>query len=490
MNVLLRTLLVAAVLSQAASVAAQARAAASAGDGAQQPGPVDAVGPVWPRLSQAQRDEVMRFGEDFKQFIGRAKSAMTFVHQALAIVEAAGFKPWPGSPTRADVRPGSRWYAVNRDRTIIAFVIGTDPLTSGARIVNTHNDSVHLELKPKPFRDSFDIALLDTSVHGGIKNYQWVNRPLALIGRIVKTDGTIVSVDIGHAPGDPVLLIPDLAPHVDRDFLERRNRDVIQTEELDPVLALTSEAATAALRERYGLTRDDFLSTDLQIVPAQMPVDIGLDRQLVGAFGHDDRSNGFAAFRAIVDVRNPAKTAIAYGVNNEEVSSWTTGVASEWFRTRLAEIIAAQEPVYSDLMLRHALGASNVLVSDCTTALDPNFPQPYLPNGSARLGWGLVFKEYGSGRQADSEYFAKLRRLFTGAGVHWQTHAYKAGYGGGTIAQWFANADIDAADVGIGILSMHSPMDVSAKVDLWELYRGFKAFLGATPVATSATAGR
>jgi aspartyl aminopeptidase len=449
---------------------------------AQEPPP----GPVWPRLSESQRAEVTRFGDDFKQFIGRAKSAMTFVQEATKLVEANGFRRWPGSPAKADVRPGSRWYAVNRDRTIVAFVVGAEPLAGGARIVNTHNDSVHLELKPKPFRESFEIALLDTFVHGGIKNYQWVNRPLALIGRVSKADGTSVAVDIGHAAGDPVMIIPDLAPHVDRDFLERRNRDVIQAEELDPVLATTIDAALKALREKYGLSRDDFLSTDLEIVPAQMPVDIGLDRQLTGAFGHDDRSNGFAAFRAIVEVKSPQKTAIAYGVNNEEVSSWTTGIASEWFRTLLAEVIAAQEPSYSDLMLRRALRASQVIVSDCTTALDPNFPQPYLPNGSARLGWGLVFKEYGAGRQAEADYFAKLRHLFNGAGVHWQTHAYRAGYGGGTIAQWFANADIDAADIGIGILSMHSPMEVSAKVDLWELYRGFKAFLDA-PMSSGAS---
>ena len=446
--------------------------------------------PVWPRLTQVQRDEVQRFGDDFKQFIGRAKSAVTFVQEAVKLVEANGFKRWPASPSKADVRPGSRWYAVNRDQTIVAFIVGTDPLSSGARIVNTHNDSVHLELKPKPFRDSFGIALLDTTVHGSIKNYQWVNRPLALIGRVMKTDGTKVTIDIGHVAGDPVLLIPDLAPHVDKDFLERRNRDVIRTEELDPVLALSPEAAMRALQDKYGLSRDDFLSTDLEIVPAQMPIDVGLDHQLIGAFGHDDRSNGFASFRAIVEVRNPAKTAIAYGVNNEEVSSWTTGVQSEWFKTLLAEVMAAQETGYSDLMLRHALAASKVLVSDCTTALDPNFPQPYLPNGSARLGWGLVFKEYGSGRQSDAEYFAQLRRLFTSADVHWQTHAYRAGYGGGTIAQWFANADIDAADVGIGILSMHSPMDISAKVDLWELYRGFKVFLDAPAQAVSAPSSR
>jgi aspartyl aminopeptidase len=156
-------------------------------------------------------------------------------------------------------------------------------------------------------------------------------------------------------------------------------------------------------------------------------------------------------------------------------------VNSEWFRTLLAEVIAAQETTYSDLMLRHALRASQALVSDCTTALDPGFPQPYLAGTSARLGWGLVFKEYGPGREADAEYHALVRGIFDAAGVRWQTHAYRAGYGGGTIAQWFANADIDVIDVGIGVLSMHSPMDVSSKVDLWELYRGFKAFFGVSP---------
>lgn len=442
-------------------------------------------GPVWPTLDAARRGEVMRFGEDFKQFMGRAKSEMTFVREAVRLAEAQGFRPWPASPTKADVRPGARWYAVNRDRTIAMFVIGTDPLSSGARIVNAHIDSVRLELKPRPFRESVDVELLDTRPHGGLKNYQWVNRPLAIIGRVHRVDGTSQWIDIGDAPGDPAIVIPDLAPHVDKDFLDRKNRDVIQTEELDPILATTAEEATKALGEKYHLTRDDFLSADLQIVPAQMPVDVGVDRQLVAAYGHDDRSNGFAAIRAIAEMKGPQKTAIAYGVNNEEVSSWTTGVGSEWFRTLLAEIIAAQEP-YNDLLLRHALRRSQALVSDCTTAVNPEFPQPFAGavDKAARLGWGLVFKEYGPGRQADGEYFARVRKIFTDAGVAWQTHTYKAGYGGGTIAQWFANADIDTIDVGIGILSMHSPMDISAKVDLWELYRGFKAFFGAPAAAT------
>ncbi len=450
-------------------------------------------GPVWPKLTAAQRDEVMRFGDEFKTFMSHAKTEMTFVREAVKAAEANGFRRWPAAPAKADLKPGSRWYGVNRDRTIVCFVIGTEPLATGARIVNTHIDSVRLELKPKPFRESLDIELLDTQAHGGLKNYQWVNRPLALVGRVNRPDGTSLIVDIGHQADDPVFLIPDLAPHVDKDFLERRNRDVIQTEELDPIFATTAEQAMTALKDRYHLTRDDFLSADLQLVPAQMPVDVGVDHQLVAAYGHDDRSNGFAAIKAIAEVKMPRKTAIAYMVNNEEVNSWSTGVNSEWFRTLLAEILAAQQDgTYSDLTLRHALRASQVLVSDCTTAVNPDFPQPFAGavGSAARLGWGLVVKEYGAGKQADGEFFAQVRRLFNDAGVHWQTHSYRAGYGGGTIAQWFANADIDAIDVGIGILSMHSPLDVSAKADLWELYRGFKAFLGAPAAAGPSSAGR
>lgn len=445
---------------------------------AAQSGVDSTMGPVWPQLSAAERDEVMAFGEEFKDFMGRAKSELFFVREARQFAEASGFQPWTRSVSRSELRPGSRWYAVNRDRTIALFVIGSRPVTSGVRIVNSHIDAVRIELKTKPFRSSQGVALLDTQVHGGLKNYQWVNRPLALIGRIDKTDGTTVWVDIGHDPSDPVLLVPDLAPHVDADYRDRRNRDVVRTEELDPILGMAMDAALDALTEKYDITQNDFLSAELQLVPAQMPVDVGLDRQLVGAYGHDDRSNGYASLRAIVEVDTPDRTAIAYAVNNEEVRSWTTGVESEWFRTLVAEIISAQsEEPYSDLMLRHALGASQVLVSDCTTAVNPLFPGMQIPNAAARLGWGLVFKEYGAGREADSEFMAEVRGVFDAAGVRWQTHSYQAGYGGGTIAQWFANANMDAIDVGIGILSMHSPFDVSAKVDVWELYRGFRAFL-------------
>lgn len=465
---------------------AQAPAAADAPAVSLQP---TSMGPVWPTLSPAERDQVMKFAEDFKGFMSKAKSEMTFVHETQAMAEANGFKKWSANVTRAQLTPGSRWYAINRDRTIVLFVIGRQPITNGVRIINAHIDAVRIELKPKPFRTSFDVVLMDTQTHGGIKNYQWVNRPLALIGRIDKKDGSTIWVDIGNKPGDPQFLIPDLAPHVDKDFRNRPAVEAIKTEELKPIFASTAQAAVEALQAKYGVTPTDLLSADLQLVPATMPFDIGMDRQLMGVYGDDDRLSGYADMRAITEVKVPDKTAIAYGVNNEEVSSWTTGVQSAWFGTLMAEMIAAQNGgTYSDLMLRHAFANSQALESDCTTALNPLFPQPQDPVAASRLGHGLVVKEYGSGRQALSEYFAQVRRVFDDAGVKWQTHSYRAGYGGGTIAQWFANANIDVIDVGVGILSMHAPIDVSSKVDLWELYRGFVAFFNAAAPAPTASA--
>lgn len=443
---------------------------------------------AWPRLMTAERDQVMKFADDFKDFMGRAKSEMFFVREGVNFAEARGFRKWQANLAKADLRPGSRWYAVNRDRTLVLFIIGTEPVENGMRIVNTHIDSVRLEFKTRPFRESNQIALVDTQVHGTIKNYQWVNVPLAIIGRVDKADGTVVWIDIGNKPDDPVLLVPDLAPHVDRDFRDRTQADVIKTEELDPIIgslpadeAAGQKSATdrilALLNQQYGLTAKDFLSADLQIVPAIMPRDVGLDRALVGAYGHDDRSTGWVSLRSIAEIQTPRFTSVAYAVNNEEVGSWNTGVNSQWFSTLVSEIIYTQQGnEYNDLMLRRAYSRTQVLVSDCTTAIDPNFPQPTNQDISARLGYGLVVKEYGAGRESNSEFFAKIRSLLDREKIRWQTHSYDAGYGGSTIASWFAGQNMDVMDVGIGILSMHSPYDVSSKVDLWELHKGFQAF--------------
>jgi aspartyl aminopeptidase len=444
---------------------------------------------AWPELTPADQEQVQKFGEDVKTFLGQAKSEMLFVRHATQFAESHGFRKWD-SAAAAGVTPGSRWYAINRDRTIVLVVVGTEPIENGLRIVNTHTDSPRIEFKTRPFRESQQAVLIDTQVHGGLKNYQWVNVPLAITGRVDKADGTTAWIDIGNAPGDPVLLITDLAPHVDRDFRGRLQPEVIRTEELDPLIgSMPPDAAAgqrtatdrvlALLHQKYGITARDFLSADLQIVPATMPRDVGLDRALLGAYGQDDRATGYVSLRAIADVKAPRFTSVAYAVNNEEVNSWNTGVNSEWFSTFVSEMLTAQQgKEFSALSLRRTYARTSVLVSDATTAMDPLFPQPLNPVLASRLGYGLVVKEYGAGREANSEFFAKMRRVFDREKVRWQTHSYDAGYGGSTIAAWFAGQNMEVMDVGVGLLSMHSPFEVSSKVDLWHLRRGFVAFFG------------
>ena len=443
---------------------------------------------AWPELTPADRERVTALGEDFKSFLGRAKSEMFFVREGTTLLESKGFKRWDPALPLANLKPGSRWFAVNRDRTIAAFIIGSEPVESGMRVVNTHIDSVRLEFKTKPFRESQQIALIDTQQHGALKNYQWVNVPLAVIGRVDREDGTTVWIDVGNKPEDPVLLITDLAPHVDQAFRARLQPNVIQAEEMDPIIASlppdgTNGQRTAVdrllvmLREKYNLTAKDFLSADLQIVPATMPRDVGWDRALIGAYGHDDRATGYLSLRALFEVGVPRYTSMAYMVNNEEVASWNTGVNSEWFNTLVDEILFVQKgAAFNELARRRAYAKTQVLVSDCTTAQDPDFPQPQNPALTSRLGYGMVVKEYGAGRESNSEFFAKMRGLFDREKIRWQTHSYDAGLGGGTIASWFAGQNMDVMDVGIGILSMHSTYDVSSKVDLWQLYRGFEVF--------------
>ena len=445
---------------------------------------------AWPELTPADRDQVQAFGEEFKTFIGQAKSEMLFVRSATQFAESNGFRKWDAAAAGASLKPGSRWYAINRDRTIALFVIGSEPIENGMRIVNTHIDSPRIEFKTRPFRESQQAVLIDTQVHGGIKNYQWANVPLAITGRVDKADGTTAWIEIGNAPGDPVLLITDLAPHVDRDFRTRTQTEVIRTEELDPLIGsmppdtaagqrTPTDRVLAMLHEKYGITAKDLLSADLQIVPATMPRDVGLDRALIGAYGQDDRSTAYVSLRAIADVKIPRYTSVAYAVNNEEVGSWNTGVNSEWFSTLVSEVLAAQKGRdFNDLSLRRAYAKTEVLVSDCTTAINPLFPQPQNPVLTSRLGYGLVVKEYGAGREANSEFFAKMRGLFDRERVRWQTHAYDAGYGGSTIAAWFAGQNMDVMDVGVGLVSMHSPFEVSSKVDLWHLRKGITAFFG------------
>ncbi len=444
-------------------------------------------GNIWKSISAAERQEAMDLTERFKGMISTARSEMMMVRETIRFAEERGFRLWDPQQSTPPA-PGSKYYAVNRDRTMLLWVVGQKPLRDGMRLINSHSDSPRLELKPHPLKERTGTVVLDTLVHGGIKGYQWVNIPLALTGRVDLKDGRTVWLELGLKEGDPVLLIPDLAPHVDRDLRSRTRAETIKREELEPLLITAPpsdqseiegviEQAEQILREQYGIEPDDWMSADIQIVPAIKPLDVGIDRAAFAAYGFDDRLTGVINLYALEEVESPTHTAMAYLVTDEEVgSAWNVGVSSEWFRRIVSEMIRAETGSVSELDLMTTFGNTDMITADTTTATNPLWPEPQSKGNASLMHHGLVIKLYGPGRSANSEFVARLRKLLDDANVPWQTHSYKAGYGGGTISRYFSGMNMEVTDWGIGILSMHSPFEVASKVDLWSLWKGFIAF--------------
>ncbi len=435
--------------------------------------------------TDAERAAIEAMYRRFVPYIDRARTELAFVRETVAWAEARGFRAW--DPAIREVQAGDRFHAVNRDRTMLLWVVGSEPLASGMRLVNSHIDSVRLELKPHPLTRKGDAVAFDTLVHGGLKGYQWVNVPLGLTGRVDRKDGSVVWIDYGFDEDDPVLLIPDLAPHVDRDYRNRTRADAIEREELDPILASaptggedgmdTMERALSLIRDEFGIEPEDWVSSDLQIVPTTPPREIGMDRALFGAFGLDDRLTAVVNVFALEDIGTPTHTAMAYLVTDEEVGSGSNiGVGSEWFRRIVAEMIRAEQGSVDTLDVMETFSNTDMITADTTTATNPLWPGPQAPDNASLLHHGLVIKLYGAGRSANSEFVARLRRILDDDDVAWQSHTYKAGYGGGTIARYFNQMNMEVTDWGVGILSMHSTYDVASKADLWSLYRGFLTF--------------
>ncbi len=438
--------------------------------------------PAWQSLSSTQRKDVLAFAESYKSFMSRAKTELSFVTEAVQIVEKAGFV---ALAQNSKLKPGARYYDINRDRTITLVVMGSKPLTEGFRVVGAHIDSPRLELKGRPIYESEGFALFQTYRHGGIKNYQWVNLPLALVGHVDKKDGTRVSISIGLDPKDPVLLIPDLSPHVDQDFRERLNRDVISGEELDPIIAShpgeqssASEAVLAYLRDQYDIEEADLVSAELALVPAMPPRDVGLDRSLMAIYGQDDKLSSYAAMRALMDQRKPQHTAIAFLVDNEEVGNVNnTGAASTYLVDLMAELVQRQRgDNYSARDLRTTLRNTKVVSSDVNPGVHPVWPQVWEAGNAPRLGFGVNLKLYGGGFNANSEFIAWTRAYLDEAEVAWQTATYKGRASGGTIGNTLSRDNMEVIDYGVPVLSIHSSYSLSSKVDIHMLYRAMNAF--------------
>ncbi len=437
----------------------------------------------WKLASDRDREAAFAFAEEYKAFMARAKTELFTVKEVVKLAKKHGFRPLrKNSPWQ----PGAKYYDINRDRTICLIVVGKNSLKSGVRLIGGHIDSPRLELKARPLYQRYGFALFQTLYHGGIKKYQWSNLPLALMGRIDKTDGTTVWVELGNQPGDPVLIVPDLAPHVDRPYRSRSQRDVLKGEELDPIVGSIPDKKGSVekqvmqlLKARYGIDRADFISAELALVPALAPRDVGFDRGLVAAYGQDDRLCSYIAARASMAVSDPPYTTISFLVDNEESgSNNNTGANSDYLRGLMGRLLQLEMgDRANELHLREVLANTLVLSADVTTGIHPMFSGVQETGNAARLGYGVIIKRYGRGNDPNSEFTARFRRILEENHIPYQTHTYKVDVGGGgTIGNFLSRENMEVLDCGIPLLSMHSPYSISSKIDMWSLYRAFQAF--------------
>lgn len=437
----------------------------------------------WDLVTPEQRKEIFAFNDAYKAYLKVARSAYFSTREVTRQAKAAGFAEFTSA---AQVKPGARLVVNSRDRGVMLVVVGSEPMASGVRVVATHHDSSHLDLKARPIYLAGAVAMFNTVEYGGIKRYQYANEPLALIGRVDTTDGRTIDVSIGMDDGDPVFVIPDNAPHSDSPLRARTYQNVLEAEELDPVAAsIPTDGSLVAtvmneMTGRYGIKEEDFVSGELHLVPAFMPADVGIDRGLTGGYGQDDRLSSYCAARAAMDVKGtPKKTVVTYLTNHEEAGSVNnTGARSEFFNNGLGRMIAAQRgKEYNDLDLRLALRSSEVVSADTNDGVNPLFGATSEATNAAKMGFGPSIKRYGRGFDGNSEFIARIRGILDRASIPWQTQTPKVGVGGGgTIGQFFSDWDMEVIDMGVPLLSMHSTFEISSKVDTWNFYRFMSAF--------------
>lgn len=471
--------LAAALAAPAVAFAAPAPAAGAWTPGATEQRPA-ATGSFSP-------EAVTRYTAGYREFIGAARVPHQRVAALVKRAEAQGFKPFTASSAW---KPGAKYYVLNRGRSAAFFVVGQERLERGMRLVAAHVDSPRLDLRIRPLKASENLLVLRAQAYGGIKRYQWANLPLALVGQAARADGKVVDVSIGLAPGDPVFMLPDLSPHVDKPNRNRSMDQVFVGDELSVIGAHALGGADAPkkafmreLGRRYDLSEEDFVSAELALVPATPPLDVGLDRGLLAAYGHDDGLCTYASVEALGTLsRAPSRTAVAYLVDHEEVGNVNaTGVNSR-FLTGLIERMLDAEGKGGDAPSRYAavgevLERSEALSADVSQAINPLFPGVEDAQTTARLGAGFTLKTMGPGLSGDVGFLGRLRGLMAKQNLPWQTYAYKPDSGGGkTIGSSLQELNMDVVDVGAPLLAMHGTLELCAKSDAYGLYRLFDAF--------------
>lgn len=452
---------------------------------------------AWSKYEENSYKDVFEFNEEYRKFISENKTERLCVNEGVRLAKEHGFTDLEDYiKEKRELKPNDKVYVVNRGKNIVLFVMGKKPLDEGMRILGAHIDSPRLDVKQNPVYESNDFGLLDTHYYGGIKKYQWVTLPMAIHGVVYRKDGSEQVIAIGDNAGDPVVGISDLLVHLSADQLQKNASVVVEGEKLDVTVASiplkdTEKDAVKAnllklLKDKYNIEEEDFLSAELEIVPAGDARDYGLDRSMVMGYGHDDRVCAYTSLRAILDVKECEYTNCCVLVDKEEVGSiGATGMESRFFENMIAEMCELNG-LDTNLATRRSLTNSKMLSSDVSAGFDPLYAEVNEPKNSAYLGKGVVFNKYTGSRgkggcnDASPEFIAELRNVMDNDNIHFQTAELgKVDQGGGgTIAYILGNLNMDVIDCGIPVLNMHAPWEIVSKVDVYEAYQAYKVFLG------------
>ena len=441
----------------------------------------------WDLVDEATEQAIFDYCEGYKTYLDNGKTERCCVKNTVALAEAAGFVPFVRG---MELKPGDRVYRVNRSKAINLAVIGSAPLDQGMSICAAHIDSPRLDLKPTPLYEDTELAFFKTHYYGGIRKYQWVTIPLELRGVVALKDGSLVEISVGGNPGDPQFTVDDLLPHLAADQSRKPLGEAIPAESLNILIGSrpfkgddganrVKLAIMDLLHEKYGIVEADFISAEIEVVPAFNAVDIGFDRSLIGSYGHDDRVCAYAALKAMLKLGTPCRTAVCVLADKEEIGSeGVSGMQSAFFDTFVSDLCDSQR-----VPLKVCLEKSFCLSTDVTAAFDPNFAEVYEKNNSAYVNYGVGLCKYtgargkGGASDAGAETVAYIRALLDGKNVLWQmAELGKVDQGGGgTVAAYMAKRNIDTLDAGVPVLSMHAPFETVSKLDCYMTYAACKA---------------
>ena len=451
---------------------------------------------AWLSYKEAEETEMENLAKAYREFLDKGKTERECVAEIVKEAEAAGYESLESKLEKGEkIKAGDKVYAVGMKKIVALFHVGTEELSGGMSILCAHIDSPRLDVKQNPLYEDTDLAYLDTHYYGGVKKYQWVTIPLSLYGVVAKKDGTVVDVVIGEDDDDPVVGISDLLIHLAAEQLDKKAAKVIEGENLDvtlgnmPLVGEEKDAVKAnilkLLKDKYDIEEEDFVSAEIEVVPSGKARDYGLDRSMIAGYGHDDRVCAYTSLTAILDMDVCDYTCCAILVDKEEIGSvGATGAQSLFFENTIGEMLVKMG-IDSFVQTRLTLSRSKMLSSDVSAGVDPLFVSVNDKKNAAYLGNGIVFNKYTGARgksgsnDASAEYVARIRAVMDESNIHYQTAELgKVDQGGGgTIAYILGNYNMDVIDAGIAVLNMHAPMEVVSKVDVYETYQAYKAFL-------------